>query len=178
MLTDAFTLPQALLSLENTLRIEYTENDVSRVIKDAKQRLENAYQCRLDKPVYTVQAENALVSENLNVFMQELSAGYKQITALISHSIWEKHKIPLNLADVNYLGFTSETINTLLNMLCDSSSFERKGNSLAAVTNALNSVEMCQIKRLFIVMLTLDELGMTDVAAACAQLLYLGGKAL
>ena len=74
MLTDMFTLQQVLLSFENTLRIEYTETDVARIIKTARQKLENAYQCRLDQPVYTVQAQNELVSENLNVFLQELAA--------------------------------------------------------------------------------------------------------
>ena len=71
MLADMFTLQQVLLSFENTLRIEYTETDVSRIIKVSKQKLENAYQCRLDQPVYTVQAQNELVSENLNVFLPE-----------------------------------------------------------------------------------------------------------
>lgn len=174
MLTDVFSLQQALLSLENTLRIEYTENDVSRVIKDAKQRLENAYQCRLDQPVYTVQAQNALVSENLNVFMQELCEGYKQITALVSQAMWSKRP-PINLADVNYLGFTAETLTATLKYLSDRTLYERRGNALQAITSALNSVEMCQIKRLFIVMLVLADLGMVDVLAACAQLLCLGG---
>lgn len=116
MLADMFTLQQVLLSFENTLRIEYTETDVSRIIKVSKQRLENAYQCRLDQPVYTVQAQNELVSENLNVFLQELAECLKQLTALTSISMFTK-KPPINLADVNYLGFTSETLTTALKYL-------------------------------------------------------------
>ena len=43
---------------------------------------------------------------------------------------------------------------------------------------ALNNVEMSQIKRLFIVMLVMEKLGIHEGVAACAQLLYIGGLVL
>lgn len=177
MLADMFTLQQVLLSFENTLRIEYTETDVSRIIKVSKQRLENAYQCRLDQPVYTVQAQNELVSENLNVFLQELAECLKQLTALTSISMFTK-KPPINLADVNYLGFTSETLTTALKYLQDRVCYEKRSTLVPALVGALNNVEMSQIKRLFIVMLVMEKLGIYEGVAACAQLLYIGGLVL
>ena len=172
MLADMFTLQQVLLSFENTLRIEYTETDVSRIIKVSKQKLENAYQCRLDQPVYTVQAQNELVSENLNVFLQELAECLKQLTALTSISMFTK-KPPINLADVNYLGFT-----TALKYLQDRVCYEKRSTIVPALVGALNNVEMSQIKRLFIVMLVMEKLGIYEGVAACAQLLYIGGLVL
>lgn len=177
MLSDLFSLQQTLLSFENTLRIEYSEVDVARVLKAARQRLENAYQCHLDKPVYTVQAENELVSENLNVFVQEISECLKQLAALTSISMFTK-KPPISLADVNYLGFTAETLTTALKYLQDRVLYEKRATVLPAITGALNNVEMSQIKRLFIVMLVLEDLGIYEGVSACAQLLYLGGLAL
>lgn len=177
MLTDMFTLQQVLLSFENTLRIEYTETDVARIIKTARQKLENAYQCRLDQPVYTVQAQNELVSENLNVFLQELAECLKQLTALTSISMYTK-KPPINLADVNCLGFTSETLTTALKYLQDRVCYEKRGTIIPALVSALNNVEMSQIKRLFIVMLVMESLGLFEGVAACAQLLYIGGLVL
>ena len=177
MLADLFTLQQVLLSFETTLRIEYSETEVSRVIKNAKQKLENAYQCRLDKPVYVVQAQNELVSENLDVFIQEISECVKQLAALTSVTMFTKRP-PINLADVNYLGFTAETLTTALKYLQDKVCYEKRATIVPALTNALNNVEMSQIKRLFIIMLTMENLGLAEGVAACAQLLYIGGLTL
>lgn len=177
MLADMFTLQQVLLSFENTLRIEYTESDVSRILKTAKQKLENAYQCRLEQSVYTIQAQNELVSENLNVFLQELAECLKQLTALTSVAMFTK-KPPINLGDVNYLGFTSETLTTALKYLQDRVCYEKRSTIIPAITSALNNVEMSQIKRLFIIMLALESLGLQEGVAACAQLLYIGGLVL
>ena len=104
MLTDMFVLQDVLLSFEATLRIEYTENDVSHIIKDAKRRLEAAYSCRLDKPVYTVQAQSELVSDSLEDFLRQVAECLKQLTAITSIALFTS-KPPINLADVNYLGF-------------------------------------------------------------------------
>lgn len=177
MLSDFYPLQQTLLAFENTLRLEYTEPDVSRILTAAKQRLENAYQCRLDKSVYTVQAQHEFVSENLTVFLSDVSECVKQLTALTSCVLFSK-KPPMILADVNYLGFTAETLTTALKYLQDSVLYEKRGTIIPTLTQALNHVEMSQIKRLFIIMLMLEQLGISEGVSACAQLLYIGGLAL
>lgn len=177
MLADLFTLQQCLLSFENALRIEYTENEVGKIIHVAKNKLENAYGCKLDKSVYTVQASNELVSENLDVLISEVSECLKYITALTSIALFTK-KPPINLADVNYLGFTSETLTTALKYLQDRVLYEKRDTLVPAITSALNNVEISQIKRLFIIMLVMEDLGLVEGVSACAQLLYLGGLAL
>ena len=178
MLSDMFTLQQVLLAFENTLRIEYTEKETSKIVRAAKNKLENAYQCRLDMPFYRVQAQNELVSENLNVFLQELAECVKQLTALTSISMFTK-KPPIDLADVNYLGFDRAVLNTSLKYLQDRVYYEKRQEQvIPAISTALDNVEISQIKRLFIVMLVLENLDIPEAVAACAQLLYLGGIAL
>lgn len=177
MLSDMFNLQEVLRAFETTLRIEYTEEDVARTLKAAQQRLENAYQCRLDEPVYTVQAQNELVSENLENFILQVAECVKQLSALTSIAMFTK-KPPINLADVNYLGFTSETLITALKYLQDRICYEKRGTIIPPITGALNNVEMSQVKRLFIILLMLERLGIAEGVAVCAQLLYLGGLAL
>ena len=175
MLTDMFTLQQALLACENTLRIEYTEKDTNRILTASKHALENAYQCKLDEPVYVVQAKNELVSENLNVLIVEIAACVQQLAALNSITAFEK-RAPINLSDVNFLGFTRESLSTALKYLQDRILYEKRDQIIPALKAALNNVEMSQIKRLFIIMLALEQLGIPEGVAVCAQLLYFGGK--
>ena len=111
------------------------------------------------------------------MFLQELAECLKQLTALTSISMFTK-KPPINLADVNYLGFTSETLTTALKYLQDRVCYEKRSTIVPALVGALNNVEMSQIKRLFIVMLVMEKLGIYEGVAACAQLLYIGGLVL
>ena len=56
--------------------------------------------------------------------------------------------------------------------------YEKRCTLVPALVGALNNVEMSQIKRLFIVMLVMEKLGIYEGVAACAQLLYIGGLVL
>lgn len=177
MLSDMYTLQQILVSFENTLRIDYREADTQAVIKGAVQGLENAYQCKLDQPVYTVQAQNMLVADTLNEFLATLSKCFGDLAALSTISMFTK-KTPIRLEDVNYLGSTSASLMTALKYLQDRVLYEQRGDIVTRLPSMLNNVEMCQVKRLFIIMLVLERLGIFEGVAACAQLLYLGGLAL
>lgn len=177
MLMDMCSLQKSLLEFENALCIEYTENDVSRVLKNARQRLENNYQCEMSQPIYTLHAHNELVSENLNQFEHNVFECLKGLSTLVVITNYTKSP-PFKLADVNYLGFTAETLNTALKYLTDKVCYEKRDTIIPALTAALNNVDMSQTKRLFIIMLMLESLGMPEAVSACAQLLYAGGWAL
>lgn len=177
MISDMCQLQQTLLSLESTLRIEYNDKDVPRTVRRAVSQLENAYQCKLDKPVYVVQAQNELVSENLNVFLLEVAEALKQLALLNSVVLFTK-KPPILLADVNYMGFTADTLTTALKYLQDIIYYEKRENIIRAMESALNHMEMTQIKRLCIILLVMERLGIFEGVSLCAQLLYLGGIAL
>lgn len=177
MLADMFTLQQVLRSFETTLFLEYEERDVPSILKAAQQRLENAYQCRLDQPVYAALMQNEFVGTELTVFLEKVAECVKQLAALNSVALFTK-KPPVNLADVNYLGFTAETVRTGLAYLQDRILYEKRVDAISDFTRALSNLEMSQIKRLFIIMLMLERLGISEGVAACAQLLYIGGLTL
>lgn len=174
MISDFFSLKDILLLFENTLRIEYEESDCLKIIKSAKQKLENAYQVKLDKPVYDVQAQNELVSDALNMFLAELAEGVKNLSAFTNMVMFSK--IPsISLADVNYLGFTRETLTTALKYLQDKALYEKRQSIIPPLRNAVSNIEMSQIKRLFVIMLVMEELGIKEGVAVVAQHLYIGG---
>lgn len=177
MMADLFHLNEILLGFESTLHLEYSDPDTDRCIRRAKEHLENAYQCKLDEPVYTVQAKNELVSENLDLFVRSLASDVQKLTALTSYAMFTK-KPPVTLDSVNFLGFTRETLCMTLKYLQDRILYEKRAVNIPAIKSALNNVEVSQVKRLFIIMLTLETLGIYEGVAACAQLLYLGGISL
>lgn len=188
MIHDNYTLQNCLLSFENALRleygadpagnaVEYTAATMSEVIQAAKQRLEDTYQCRLDKPIYTVLMSDRLAQGNLSILMGEVSQCYQQLAAINAGILFTKEPV-VSLADVNYLGFTSETLCAALKYFQDRVLYAKHATYVAPILAALDNVDMCQVKRLFAIMLLLESLGFDDVVAVCAQTLFLGGVSL
>ena len=67
MLHDMVDLKNTVLSFENVLKLEYTENDVKSTINDAVKKLENVYGVRIaGKTLYDLEAENANVADVIN----------------------------------------------------------------------------------------------------------------
>ena len=82
------------------------------------------------------------------------------------------------LADVSYLGFTSETLTLALKYFTDKIQYEKRSTLIPSLIDGVNRLEVGTVKRLFVIMLVLEDLGISEAVAACAQLLYEGSRAL
>lgn len=187
---ESASLRNALNALQAILYIEYrapsqsegadeqsydARLDVQEIINEAIHRLENNYSCRLDHGVYQEMAENALVSTNLEIFLSDLNKCLKDIAMLVSLSVYTKQP-PINLSDVSFLGVGWPPLKNTLRALTSKQHYDRGCASIPALINNLNSIEMCDIKQLFIAMLVMAQLKIPEGVAICAQLLLLGGS--
>jgi hypothetical protein len=168
-----FSLQDILLSFENVLRIEYEEKDASKVIESAKRKLENAYQVKLDRPIYEVQAQNAFVSESLDSFLEQVIECMKSLTAYTCIVMFTRLN-QISLADVNYLGYDEAVLRTALKYLQEKKLYKQRGTIIPALRNAVSNVEMSPVKRLLVIMLVLEEIDLPEIVAAIAQYLYIG----
>lgn len=175
MISEMITLSSILLNLEQVLKIEYNEMSSDRIIRSAKAKLENAFQVKFNKSVYDIQAENRLVADNLNMFLEQIIEALKTLTLFTSNCMFNNN-IPINLRDVNYLGFSDESLCVALRYLQNSKTYVQRGDIIPPMRAAVSNIEPCDIKRLFIILFMLDELGIYEGACIPAQLLYLGGR--
>lgn len=174
MISDMLSLSSVLINLESILKIEYNEMSADRIIMTAKNKLENAFQVKFNKSVYELQAENRLVADNLNIFLESVVDALKNM-AFYTQNCMFNNKVPVNLADVNYLGFAKESLRVALRYLQSSSTYAQRESIITPLKSAVSNIEPCTIKRLFIIMLMLDDLGIYEGAGILAQTLYLGG---
>lgn len=174
MLMDKYSLQDALLAMESALSISYDAGSVEEIIKDAHAHVEKFCNVRLDTDIYTVQAQNAFAASPIEALLDRIAAGSERIAFISSISLYTK-KPPISLADVNYLGYTAETLLSALRHLQDRILYARRESIVRSITSALNNVELCQVKRLAIIMLVLEDLGIPEAVAICAQLLFIGG---
>lgn len=174
MIADLMSIDNILLSFENTLKIEYDERETHKIITSAMNRLENAYKVHMDKDLYDLQAQNLLVAENLNVLLSQICECLKALSLYIDISMFNV-SIGISLADVNYMGFGAPELLTALKYLQDKSLYDRRGTIIEPITSALSHIDMCTIKRLFIILLVLEKLGVKEGVCVVARFLYLGG---
>lgn len=176
MFDTEVSLSNILISFEGVLKIEYsTDMRVSDTIDKAIQRLENTYGTTLSKDIYTLQSENQLTADNLNLLLKDIKTCLEQLSFYTSLKLFHKN-VPIALADVNYIGYSRTKLILVLKYLMDDRLYEKHSDDvLTPLYNALDNINMCTIKRLFVSALMLHRLGVKEGVMCLAQLLYLGG---
>jgi hypothetical protein len=170
-------LSSILISFESTLRIEHTETDAEKIIRNSKAAIEAAYQVKLDDTVYAVQARSSFVSDSLDLFLAQLKEPVRELAFFTVAMVFFKRS-PISLRDVNYLGFAEETLRKTLKYLQDANLYEHRGKFIPAYRQACGNLDWCDEKRLFVVLLVLEALGIKEAVAVAAYCLYAGGLAL
>ena len=174
MISDIISLPSILINIEQVLKIEYTEMSSDRIITSAKAKLENAFQVKFDKSVYDLQAENRLIAENINMLLEQIVDALRSLSLFVDNCMFNAN-IPIDLADVNYLGFAAESLRVALRYLQSDKTYNQRESIIPSLKAAVSNIEPSNVKRLFIILFMLDELGVYEGAATVAKLLYLGG---
>lgn len=174
MISDFLSIDKILLSFESTLKIEYDERETHRIIENAISKLENAYTVTIDTDLYSLQSKNMLVADNLNTLLQQICECLKSMSLYTDITMLNR-SIAISLADVNYLGFAKPQLITALKYLQDKVLYEKRDTIIPPITAAVTNIDMCTIKRLFIILLVLERLGVKEGVAVVARLLYLGG---
>lgn len=176
MFDHTASLNSIMHGMEGVLKLEYIgEAKVSETIEAALSRLEDAHGFPFDKDVYTLQSESQLCNDEISRFLNDVRNCLEQTSFYINLKIFHKNHT-LTLADVNYLGHSKKQLLTALKYLYDVDEQKlHRDDVIKPLYNVLNNINMCSVKRLFIIMLMLDRLGITEGVAVYAQLLYLGG---
>lgn len=169
------SLNNIIVNFESVLSIEYNEDSVDSIISKSIDILENKYNVTFNKSIYELQAENQLVADTLDKLLSELRVCIEKLSFYILLKFYHKN-LTISLADVNYLSVGKVDLIKSLRYLMDVDSQKiNKGNILPTLQLALNNIPICPIKRLFIILLVLDILGVDEGVAVITYLLYLGG---
>ena len=174
---DNISLSDILSGIEGVLKIEYVnECTVEDTIKAAVNRLEDTYQLNLrDKDLATVQSESQLMADYVSELLKEIHSCLEQMSFYISLKLYHKNHA-LTLSDINYLGYSKSQLLTALKYLEFEDEYKGKREDLIKpITRALNNINMCTNKRIFVIMLMLERLGLYEGVSIYARLLYMGG---
>lgn len=176
MFDDTISINSVLTSLESTLSIEMSSDmKVSEIIDAAIQRLENTYACSFDRDVYALQTESQLTADNINLLLKDVQQCLAMVSLYTNLKLFHAN-MNITLADSNYLGYAKEQLLTALKYLQYEDTYKKYSEDIITpLYNTLNNVAMCSVKRMFIIVLMLARLGITEGVAILSQLLYIGG---
>lgn len=174
MFKDTVSLDATLQQFETALKIEYKEKDTEAIIKSAISSLELAYKVVFDKEIYSLQAENQLVGDSIALLINQIQEACKSLSLYTSVNMFNR-SIGISLASVNYLGFAKNELMQGLRYLQDCDLYQQRAGIIGPITTALTNIDVNSIKRLCIILLVLERLGVSEGVAIVSQLLYLGG---
>lgn len=174
MLRDMVDLNSSVLSFETVLKIEYEEVNTERVIDSAIKKLENAYGMRITgTTLYDLQVENQNLADNVQNLLMQILECTKTVSFLFQVGMFQ-HSIPITLSTVKYLGLGKESLQSILRYFQNVDEYYLAGNAVKQIMLGLDGIDMSTVKRLFIVLLVLDRLGVKEAVAIVAQYLYYG----
>lgn len=173
---DRISLKEILLGFENTLRIEYKERDIEKIIENSRYAIENAYQVKLVSDIFETQIANRMLGDSLNSFFAQLTECMKSMSLVLSLSLFDREYIKVSLADANYLGFASAELLTALKYLQNEKLYEQRNTFLAHMKRNASNLDLSLIKRQLTIMFVLESLGVREGVALFAQYLYAGAQ--
>lgn len=176
MINDTIAFNNIITSLESTLCIEISgDTPVQEIVDDAIARLENTYSCTIDRDVFSIQAESQLLADSIGLFLKDVQQCLAMLSLYINLKMFHMD-MGITLSDVNYLGYSKDQLCTALRYMMYKTEYERHHDDIISpFYNALNNIAICSVKRMFIILLILDKLGISEGVAIVAQFLYLGG---
>lgn len=176
MFDNNISLQSILTSMESALSLEMSgELKTADLVNNAVERLENQYACTLDRDVYSIQSENQLMADNINLLLRDVKQCLAEMSLYISLKMFHMN-MPISLADVNYLGHDKEQMLTELQYLMYEREYKKYAEEIIPTLYvALDNIGMSSVKRLFITMLMLYRLGISEGVSVLAQVLYLSG---
>lgn len=175
--TEAYDLDNILREAEATFQIDgadYEEQDVDIVVRNVKQRL--GRQAQID-------------FEKYKVTDPEISQGYyRSQVVMLTDSVALLHGrlcgaihiqryltvSPVSLKDVNYLGYTEQSMRAVLMALQRKETAPAATDAIKAIKSKLGVVVSCREKRLFMLIIIADAIGYPEIVAAVAEMLYQG----
>lgn len=173
MIRDDITLTSILCQFENILRIEYLPS-TKETIDNSISSLENAYGVQLDKPLFDIQVEMRFTNSSITDLVNSIEACLKDLSLLLSVSLYDK-VFGETLQTIKYCGYTRKQFLINLKYIQDKDCYDKSGNLFYLITDALDNIQVCTVKKLLVIMLILARLEIREGVSIIANYLYAGG---
>lgn len=174
MFRDDISLSNVIYGFESTLRIDNSLVEINKIITNSIAKLENAYAVKLDKPLYEVQLNQRFNNAAITELVGQIEECCKNFSAIVLLAMYDK-VFGETLQSVSYLGFERTELLKALKYLQDNDYYEEHSTFFYKIVNAMDTIPVCMVKRLFVIMIILEKLDVREGVSMVANYLYSGG---
>lgn len=175
-LKEIYGLQSIVKELEIALQIEgsaYEEKNLDVVVSDVKKRLSRQY--ALDFTNYKVgdpELEGIKSATEVAMFIQVIGGLHAKLCAYgqIARFLTE---LPIDLGNVNYLGKEEVSLKSNFKKMERERVMPSSKEFIQVIKDRLGTVSFCLEKRILLLLVVTYELGLYEVTAAIAELLYM-----
>lgn len=172
-------LDTIITEAEVALKIEghdYEETDFSRIMADIKKRINKEYQIDLNNgKVNDISFETGIYKAATSLFLDTMSGVHMKLTAECQLERYQTIS-STHLAKLNWLGFTRESLLAMLMHAQTLKNLPKCEKAIKSFEAALATINFGIEKRLIMLMCVAYEIGVYEIVAAIAEILYLGGR--
>lgn len=175
-ISGLYSLHDIIREVETVLQIDgkdFEERDIDVIIKNVKMRIGRQHQIDLTNATLdSTSLEIGPYRMPLSIFLDNATRLHSKLCGYCGVMRYQCQK-SFDLGDINYLGFVEEDLKSILVRLQRRVTMSEVEPLLKAIKNKLGMVNLCWEKRLFIIMIVAYELGLKEISASVAEILYL-----
>lgn len=174
-ISECYNLHNIVRELELAMQIEdgdLKEKDMDRLIENVIKKINRQYQ--VDLTTYKVDAPELELSqfrESVALFVENIAGihaklcGYSQIKRYFTVS-------DVSLADINYLGYETESLASVIMALQRKSLIPKVSDAIASIKEKLPTISNSWEKRLLVLLVVCERLGFYEVVACIAEIFH------
>ena len=175
-ITDCYELPVILREIETMLAVsgsDYEERDIDVVVSRVRERLERQYQLTfIEGKIDSTSVDLSAIHSSAVIFIDNAARVHAKVSGYCQIARFKK-KLSLSLGNINYLGFTQETLKENLFALGMEATQPMVSDNVQSLKKKLAFISVCAEKRLILMMIIAYEIGLGELASACAEILLL-----
>jgi hypothetical protein len=183
-ISEVYDLSEILRNLEATLQIsgtDYGERDVDVIIENVYKRIYSQYHLDLKQAplndeswmLGNKRSDVKTLIDNLSLLHAKLS-GYCECIRYKRDTTGVSQEILVRARNINYCGASAGGFFNFLKAVTLESQINTVGPAFQYIKNKLQTINMCYEKRMLLIMIVSRELGVSEIASACAEIFCIG----
>lgn len=174
---SCYEIDSIIREMEAVLQIDgkdYEERFVDVVIQTVRARISRQYQIDLSGGLKIDSAEHMLAaySSAVAVYMENVVMVHAKFCGICQIARYTT-QTAVSLDNINFLGFTEETVRTVLQALQRRATAPLAEDALTKIKENLATINTCREKRLILLMVVAYDIGFYELSASLAEYLYL-----
>lgn len=171
-------LDKLLTEMEAAIKLhgkDYMESSYDTILRNIKQRINKEYQIDLNLgKINDISFETGIYRSAVALFLDVMAMVHSKLCAYCQICRYMTHN-DISLSSINYMSYTQESMKKILKALQREKTMVMAEESIEMMKTKIMTIKTSNEKRLFMLLLLSWDIGLYELVAVIAEILFLGG---